>query len=139
MKLNWALDKEHAETPHLLDREIIWFDIIDLLNHIEKPWKLDPDDLKHRGKKKVEKAKEHFENGGWMDVVDVRGRVSVEWPQHPDDHRIMIENRHRLIAALELGATYAPFAVPDYLVKELKSATKFIPPYLLSVSIDSRP
>lgn len=126
MKYNWATDKEHAEEPHLLDREIVWFDICDLLNNIENPWVLDPNDLTARSKRKVESAKEHFENGGWMDVVDVRGRVSVVWPQHPDDHRIMIENRHRLIAALELGETYAPFSVPYELVEELKSSIKFM-------------
>ena len=62
MKLNWALDKEHAERPELLDDEIVWFDILDFFNYIQNPWKLDPDDLKHRSIKKVKKAKEHFES-----------------------------------------------------------------------------
>ena len=124
MNLNWALDKEHAEKPDLLDadhREIVWFNILDYFNYVQKPWKLDPDDLKRRGKKKVEKAKEHFESGGWMDPCYVMGRICDVYPQHADDKRVMIENRHRVIAALELGETYAPVSVPLGLVEELKS------------------
>jgi len=127
MSLNWVIEKEHAERPELLDsnsREIVWFDIIDLLSHIEQPWVLDPDNLNYRSEKKVKEAKEHFENGDWMDPAEVQGRVSVVWPQHADDHRIMIENRHRLIAALQLGEKYAPFSVPLDLVEELKSTIK---------------
>ena len=56
-----------------------------------------------------------------MDVVDVRGRLYDVYPQHPDDDRLIIENRHRIIAALELGETYAPFSVPLGLVDDLKS------------------
>ena len=124
--LNWALDKEHAEKPHLLDREIVWFDILDFLNYIEKPWTIDPDNLTYRNEKKIKKAKEHFSNDGWMDPVDIRGKVCDVWPQHAPDDRLMIENRHRLVAAHQLGETHAPFSVPDNLVEELKSAIKFI-------------
>ena len=131
MNLNWALDKEHAKKPDLLDadhREIVWFDILEFFNHIEKPWTLNSDDLKHRGKKKVEKAKEHFENGGWMDPCYVMGRICDVYPQHADDERLMIENRHRLIAALQLGETHAPCSVPLKLVEELKLAIKNVVP-----------
>ena len=127
MKLNWALEKEHAEKPHLLDKEIVWFDILDFFNYVQEPWTLDRNNLKRQGKIKVEKAKEHFSNGDWMDVSEVRGKLYEIYPQHPDDDRLMIENRHRLLAALELGETHAPVSVPDNLVEELKSAIKFTP------------
>ncbi len=126
LNLNWALEKEHAEKPDLLDREIVWFDIQDFFNYVQKPWTLDSNNLKRRGKEKIEKAKKHFSDGGWMDVSEVRGKLYEIHPQHPLDDRLMIENRHRLLAALELGETHAPFSVPDNLVEELKSAIKFI-------------
>jgi hypothetical protein len=128
MNLNWALTKEYAKEPHLLDlnkREIVWFDIIKFLDYIEKPWTIDPNDLDYRKEKKIAAAKEHFESGGWMDPVDVRGKVSTVWPQHSDDHRIIVENRHRLVAALQLGETHAPCSVPLDLVDELKAKIPF--------------
>ena len=112
----------------MLDREIVWFDILDFFNYVQKPWTLDLDDLNYRGKKKVKNAKEHFENGGWMDISEVKGRICDVYPQHPDDHRLMIENRHRLIAALQLGETYAPFSTPKELVEELKLTIKNVVP-----------
>ncbi len=129
MSLNWAVEKEHAKKPELLDtdhREIVWFDILEFLNYIQEPWTIDPNNLTYRNEKKIKSAKEHFSNGGWMDIVDVCGKVSVIWPQHPDDHRLKIENRHRLVAALQLGETYAPFSVPTELVEELKSNIKTV-------------
>ena len=139
MNLNWALDKEHAEKPEILNDEIVWFDILDFFNYVQPPWTLDLDNLKYESEKKVKKAKEHFESESWMDPCYVMGRICDVHPQHADDKRIMIENRHRLLAALQLGAIYAPVSVPEHLIKELKSAVKFIPPNLLSVSVDSRP
>lgn len=125
MILNWAIEKEHAEVPELLDtnhREIVWFDILEFLNYVQKPWTIDPDNLTYRNEKKIKKAKEHFSNGGWMDLTDVRGKICDIWPQHASDNRLVIENRHRLLAALQLGEKYAPFSVPLKLVEELKSA-----------------
>ena len=126
MNLNWALDKEHAEKPDILDDEIVWFDILDFFNYVQPPWRLDPDNLKQRSKEKVANAKEHFENGEWMDPCYIIGKICERWPIHPDDERLVIENRHRLIAALELGETHAPVCVPDHLIKELKSSIKFM-------------
>jgi hypothetical protein len=112
-KLNWVLDSQHAEQPELFadDREIIWFDIT-----------LDPNNLKRRNERKVEDAKNHFEGGGWMDPSDIQGLCCnrVERAE-PDDDRIMLEGRHRLVAALQLGETYAPFSVPLDMVDQLKS------------------
>ncbi len=126
MKLNWALDKEHAAKPEILDDEIVWFDILDFFTYVQPPWRLDLNNLKRRSKKKIEKAKEHFENGGWMDPCYVMGRICDVHPQHADDERLVIENRHRLLAALELGETHAPVCVPEHLIKELKSSIKFM-------------
>ena len=125
MKLNWALDKEHAEKPELLDDEIIWVDILDFLNRVKPPYSLDPDNLSHGSKKRVAAAKKHFENGGWMDPCFVMGRYCDVYPQHPDDN-LIIENRHRLIAALQLGETHAPVSVPNHLIKELKVLINFV-------------
>jgi hypothetical protein len=123
-KLNWVLDSQHAEQPELFadDREIIWFDILDFLKHTHEPWTLDPNNLKRRNERKVEDAKNHFEGGGWMDPSDIQGLCCnrVERAE-PDDDRIMLEGRHRLVAALQLGETYAPFSVPRNLAGELKS------------------
>lgn len=129
MSLNWAIEKEHVKEPKLLDtdhREIVWFDILEFLNYIQEPWTIDPNNLTYRNEKKIKKAKEHFSNDGWMDPVDVRGKVCDKWPQHAPDDRLMIENRHRLVAALQLGETYAPFSVPKELVKDLKSNIKTV-------------
>lgn len=131
MTLNWAIEKEHAERPDLLDadhREIVWFDILEFFNYVPKPWTIDLNNLTYRNEKKIKKTKEHFENGGWMDVAEVQGKLCDKYPQHPDDDRLMIENRHRLIAALQLGETYAPVSVPLKLVEELKLAIKNVVP-----------
>lgn len=126
MSLNWAIEKKHAEQPELLDanhRKIIWFDILEFLNYIQLPWTLDPDDLKYRSVRKIDAAKEHFVNGGWMDPTDVQGNIiDLLEGALDDDDRIIVEGRHRLVAALQLGETYAPFSVPHELVKRLKSA-----------------
>lgn len=128
MKLNWALDKKHAEKPKLLDssKEIIWFDILDYFNYVQLPYTLDLDNLSSRSEEKIDAAKKYFENSGWMDPSYVVGKIQNVYPQHPDDDRLIIENRHRLIAALRLGETHAPVSVPNELVKELKSSIKFM-------------
>lgn len=116
MNLNWAIEKEHAEEPKLLDtdyREIVWFDILDFLKHPQRPWTLDPRNLKSVQEIKVKKAKKHFESGGWMDPTDIQGIRR--------DGRILAEGRHRLVAALQLGETYAPFSVPKEIIDDLKS------------------
>jgi hypothetical protein len=123
-KLNWVLDSQHAEQPELFadDREIIWFDILDFLKHTHEPWTLDPNNLKRRNERKVEDAKNHFEGGGWMDPSDIQGLCCDRLKNaEPDDKRIMLEGRHRLIAAMQLGETYAPFSVPLDMVDQLKS------------------
>lgn len=126
MSLNWAIEKEHAEEPELLDanyREIVWFDILEFLNYAQKPWTIDPDKPKNvHAQIKIENVKKHFESGGWMDPTDIRGKVCDVWPQHAPDDRLIVENRHRLVAAHQLGEKYAPFSVPLELVEELKSA-----------------
>lgn len=125
--LNWAVGKNSnkAEDPKLLDssaREIVWFDIRNFLNQLEKPWAIDPDNLTYRQEKKVADAKAHFESGGLMDASDVRGFVCDTHKRgHPHDKRIVIEGRNRLVAALQLGETYAPFSVPLDMVDKLKS------------------
>ena len=129
MSLNWAVEKEHAKEPELLNtnhREIVWFDILEFLNYAQKPWTLDPDDLTYRNERKINNVKEHFENGGWMDPTDVQKKVCDRWPQHAPDDRLIVEGRHRLVAALQLGETYAPFSVPHELVEHLKSNIKTV-------------
>ena len=124
MSLNWAIGENDykAQQPELLDaseREIVWFDILKLFDYTCPPWTLDPDNLRPRDGRKVDAAREHFENEGWMDPSDVRR-------MHSDGIHIRVEGRHRLIAAIQLGETYAPFSVPIGLVDKLKStiATK---------------
>jgi len=124
MSLNWAIEENgyRAKQPELLDankREIVWFDILEIFNHTCIPWTLTPDAIRRQNMGKVDAAREHFENGGWMDPSDVRR-------MHDDGSHIRIEGRHRLIAAMQLGETYAPFSVPLGLVDKLKSiiATK---------------
>jgi len=124
MSLNWAIGENgyRAEQPELLDastREIVWFDILELFEHTCPPWTLDPDNLRPKDGRKVDAAREHFENGSWMDPADVQ-------KMHEGGNYIEVEGRHRLIAAIQLGETYAPFSVPLGLVDRLKStiATK---------------
>lgn len=126
MKLNWALDKEHAEKPDILNNEMVWFDILDFFNYVQPPWRLDSDNLSSRNKRKIAAAKKHFENNGWMDPCYIMGIVQDVYPKNPSDERLIIENRHRLLAALQLGETHAPVCVPDHLVEELKSSIKFM-------------
>ena len=127
MSLNWAVgDNNHmAEEPEILDssaRKIIWFNILDFINHTQEPWYIDPNNLTHRHARKVADAKSHFEDGGWMDPADVRGLLCDQCDRaEPDDDRIILEGRHRLVAAIQLGETYAPFSVPHELVDVLKS------------------
>ena len=127
MSLNWAAGKNShkAEDPKILDssaRKIIWFDIIEFLNFAQKPWTIDPDNLTYRNKDRIKAAKEHFENGGWMDPTDVRGKITDLYERATeDDKRIVVEGRHRLVAALQLGETHAPFSVPLELVDNLKA------------------
>ncbi len=127
MSLNWAVgeNSHKAEEPELLDssaREIIWFNILDFLSHMQRPWIIDPNNLKRRQEEKVAAVKSHFESGGWMDPSDVQGLVCDQLQRaEPDDDRIMLEGRHRLVAAIQLGETYAPFSVPHELVEDLKS------------------
>lgn len=118
--LNWALDSERAEQPELFNgREIIWFNILDFLSNLEPPWVVKNN---HRAEEKICNAKDHFESGGWMDPADVQGMVcDVLENAEADDKRIMLEGRHRLIAAIRLGETYAPFSVPLDMVDQLKS------------------
>ncbi|KKL83290.1 hypothetical protein LCGC14_1976220 [marine sediment metagenome] len=104
----------------------MWFDILEFLNYAQLPWTLDPNDLKYRAERKIEDAKEYFKNGGWMDPTEIKGRVCDIWPQHVPDDRIIVEGRHRLVAALQLGETYAPFSVPKELVEDLKSNIKTV-------------
>ena len=116
MKLNWALDKKHAEEPELLDpgsREIVWFDIIDLLKQTRQSWTIDPNKRKCRNEIKIEKAKKHFEDGGWMDPGYIRYI-------RPDGY-ILVEGKHRMVAAIQLGETYAPFTMPKEWADDLKS------------------
>ncbi len=126
--LNWAVGKnsDKAEESELLDssaREIIWFNIKDFLNQLEKPWAIDPDNLTYRQEKKVSNAKAHFENGGWMDPSDIRGFVCDTHKRgSPNDKRIVLEGRNRLVAALQLEEIYAPFSVPLGIVDKLKSS-----------------
>jgi hypothetical protein len=57
-----------------------------------------------------------------MDPADVQGMVcDLLENAAPDDKRIMLEGRHRLIAAMQLGETYTPFSVPLDMVDQLKS------------------
>ena len=125
--LNWAVGKnsDKAEESELLDssaREIIWFNILDFLKQLEKPWAIDPDNLTYRQVAKVSNAKAHFENGGWMDPSDVRGFVcDTHKRSSPNDKRIVLEGRNRLVAALQLGEIYAPISVPLDIVDKLKS------------------
>ncbi len=125
--LNWAVGKNShkAEEPEILDssaRKIIWFDILDFLNQLEQPWAIDPNNLTYRQVTKVSNAKAHFENGGWMDASDVRGFVcDTHESGEPDDKRIVLEGKNRLVAALQLGETHAPFSVPLGMVDKLKT------------------
>ena len=127
MSLNWAVgeNSHKAEDPEILDssaRKIIWFNILEFLNWAQKPWTIDPDNLTRRNKDKIKPAKEHFETGGWMDPTDVRGKITDLYERaNDDDRRIVVEGKHRLIAALQLGETYAPFSVPLELVDNLKT------------------
>jgi len=60
MNLNWAIEKEHAEEPHLLDtnnREIVWFDILEFLKRRQSPWILDPKNLRSVQEIKAKKLK----------------------------------------------------------------------------------
>jgi len=120
MSLSWVLDSEHAEQPELFDnREIVWFNITDFFSNLESPWVVKNS---HRAEEKIRNATDHFEAGGWMDPADVRGVVcDILKNAEPDDKRIMLEGRHRLIAANRLGETYAPFSVPLDMVDRLKS------------------
>lgn len=129
--LNWAIgeNSDKAEDPRLQDssvRKIIWFNIRDFLAQVEKPWVIDPDDLTYRQIDKVAKCKAHFERGDPMDPSDVQGLVcDIKSRGTPDDKRIVLEGRNRLVAALQLGETQAPFAVPldiiDYLHTEISN------------------
>ena len=130
MALNWAVgeNSHKAEDPEILDssaREIIWFDILDFLNFLSNRqtlWLIDPNNLNRRQEEKVANAKSHFESGGWMDPSDIQGLVCDRLARATaDDDRIMLEGRNRLVAAIQLGETYAPFSVPRELVDELKS------------------
>ena len=127
MSLNWAVgeNSHKAENPKILDssaRKIIWFDIIEFLNFAQEPWTLDPDNLSYLEEEKVKTVKNHFESGGWMDPTDVMGKYTdLRIKAAADDERIMVNGRHRLIAALQLGETYAPFSVPLKLVDNLKA------------------
>jgi hypothetical protein len=48
-----------------------------------------------------------------MDPTDIQGIRQ--------NGRLLAEGRHRLVAALQLGETYAPFSVPKEMVDDLKS------------------
>ena len=57
-----------------------------------------------------------------MDPSDVRGLVCDRIDgATADDDRIILEGKHRLVAAIQLGETYAPVSVPVDIVDELKS------------------
>ena len=124
MSLNWAIgeNSHKAEDPEILDssaREIIWFNILDFISHMQKPWYIDPNNLTHRQEEKIANAKSHFENGGWMDPSDVQ-LLAVR--ENARFYKLLrIEGKHRLIAAIQLGETYAPFSVPHEAVEDLKS------------------
>lgn len=131
MNLNWAVgeNSHKALESRLLDssaREIIWFNILDFISYVTHKWVNNPNIRTPRRPAStnvghshfVAKAKSHFENGGWMDPSDVQGLVRK--------HRcktsgIILEGKHRLVAAIQLGETYAPFSVPHKLVEDLKS------------------
>ena len=124
-KLNWAVgeNSHKAEDPEILDssaRKIIWFDIIEFLNYAQGPWAIDPNNLSYKREKKLKTVKKHFENGGWMDPTDVQGTIADLF-EGATDERLVVEGRHRLVAALLLGETYAPFSVPLKLVDNLKA------------------
>ncbi len=95
--LNWDI-------TDVADRQVIWFNIQDFLDLLVRPWAIDPDNLTVQQEAKAGYAKEHFERGSPMDPSDVQGLS--------DDGRIVVEGRHRLVAAMQLGETYAPFSVP---------------------------
>ena len=57
-----------------------------------------------------------------MDPTNVRGKITDLYERATeDDKRIAVEGRHRLVAALQLGETHAPFSVPLELVDNLKA------------------
>lgn len=98
--LNWAIDEnsDKAEEPRLLDlsvRKIVWLDIKKLIAWIRMNSGFA---LNH-----IPKAKEHWKDGGWMDPSEIRGFTKKGG--------LLVEGKNRLMAALELGETHAPFSV----------------------------
>ena len=100
VSLNWAIG-EHSDKalePRLLDlsvRKIVWLDIKKLIAFIRQ----------RRGfaVNHVFLVKEHWETGGWMDPSEIRGFSKTG--------SLIVEGKNRLMAALELGETHAPFSV----------------------------
>ncbi len=98
--INWAIgeNSDKAEEPRLLDlsvRKIVWLDIkkLNIMLRLISGFRL----------KKIPQAKAHWEAGGWMDPSEVRGFAGKG--------NLLVEGKNRLMAALELGETHAPFSV----------------------------
>jgi len=107
--LNWAIGEhsDKAQDLALLDsstRKIMWLDIkkiLDLINSRGGPVLT-----------RVPEAKKHFESGGWMDPSEIKG--------FSRRGSLIVEGKHRLKAALELGETHSPFSIRIDLLDQLQ-------------------
>lgn len=112
-KTRWAVgpnaDKAYGFMKGFLKRPnvaVVWVHIGDLFSKTGRGFRLDPDDPsggENSIGKRVERAKQHWAEGGYMNpgdaIVDENG--VVQWG----------DGRHRMVAAWQLGQEYAPIAM----------------------------
>lgn len=115
--LNWAINGNviYGSNPYrnrikngtFDDASIVWVNIEDIFSHTEKDFTLDlssPNGGENSIGNRVDKAKSFFNGGGYMNPSEIGISSSGK-------HIVFDDGRHRLVAAYQLGARYAPVIV----------------------------
>ena len=119
--MKWAIGEniDKAENPDLQNTneyEVHWLRIENVYAHACEGWAIDLSNCTPRQGRNIEEIEEHIRAGGWLDPSEVR-RITEEGC-------IRFEGRHRLVVALKMGETHAPFTVPKKYVGPLKDLTR---------------
>jgi len=117
-QLKWAIGEniDKAEGPDLQNSdeyEVHWLRIENVYAHACAGWAIDLSNCTPRQERNVERIEEHIQAGGWLDPSEVR-RITEEGC-------IRFEGRHRLVVALKMGDTYAPFSIRKEHIEQLRT------------------